>query len=80
MVSGVSGCSLAPGQSPLQRQKRLRYCKSIILAGVRFAVNVVEEQCDQMFPALFLDAADHPNAGLPIEPASLCRNYDWTVF
>lgn len=80
VVSGVSGCSLARGRSPLQRPKQLRYCKSIIRAGVMFAVNVVEEQCDRMFPALFLDAADHSNAGLPIKPAALCRNRDRTVF
>lgn len=48
--------------------------------GVMFAANVVEEQRHWMFPALFLDAADRPNAGLPIKPAALCGNHDWTVF
>lgn len=80
MVSGVSGCSLARGQSSLQWPKRLRYCESLIHAGVMFAVIVVKEQSERMFPALFIDAADCPNAGLPIKPAALCRNHDGTVF
>lgn len=46
-----------------------------------FALNVFEvnPQCDWMFRGVFVDAADNPNAGLPLKPAALCCNYDWPL-
>lgn len=70
VVIGVSGGCLARGQSPLQWPKRLWYYQSSMRGGVAFVVDVAGGgQCDRMLPALFLDVADRPNAGLPIKPA-----------